>query len=174
MPKPLACPAIILCLRKAIEMKTPTRILMVCLGNICRSPLAEYVLRQQLQQAELAAHVQVDSAGTSGWHNGENMHQGSLKTLQQHGIDPSGFRSRQVCTHDGQDFDYLIAMDNDNLAELERLFGRQPDKIFKITDLIPELGYDHVPDPYYTGDFSETHHIVSAAAAVLVQRLQQG
>ena len=60
------------------------------------------------------------------------------------------------------------------LAELERLFGRQPDKIFKITDLIPELGYDHVPDPYYTGDFSETHHIVSAAAAVLVQRLQQG
>ena len=79
MPKPLACPAIILCLRKAIEMKTPTRILMVCLGNICRSPLAEYVLRQQLQQAGLAAHVQGASAGTSGWHNGENMHQGSLK-----------------------------------------------------------------------------------------------
>ena len=152
-------------------MPTPTRILMVCLGNICRSPMAEYVLRRQLQQAGLAAQVQVASAGTSGWHSGENMHQGSLKILQQHGIDPSGFRSRQLADDD-QYCDYLIAMDNNNLVELERLFGRQPDKIFKITDLVPALGYDHVPDPYYSGNFSETHRIVSAACAVLVKQLQ--
>ncbi|MCS4534193.1 low molecular weight protein-tyrosine-phosphatase [Neisseria montereyensis] len=147
------------------------KILFVCLGNICRSPMAEYVFRHQTAQLGLSDRLTVASAGTSGWHNGENMHQGTLKKLKQQGIDPMGFTSSQVQTGDADTYDYIIAMDDNNLAELERLFGRQPDKIFKLTDLIPESGYTYVPDPWHTGNFDETFRLVSAGSQALLEKL---
>ncbi len=151
-------------------MKT-YRILFVCLGNICRSPMAEYVFRSQAAEAGVAHRVQTASSGTSGWHNGENMHNGTLKKLKQQGIDPSGFASSQVRQSDGSHYDFLIAMDDNNLAELERLFGHRPEQIFKLTDLIPESGYNHVPDPWYTGDFDETFRLVSDGGRALLRKL---
>ncbi|MFC3873159.1 low molecular weight protein-tyrosine-phosphatase [Neisseria musculi] len=151
-------------------MKT-YRILFVCLGNICRSPMAEYVFRRLAADAGAAHRVQAASAGTSGWHNGENMHSGTLKKLRQHGIDPSGFASSQVKPGDCGRYDFLIAMDDNNLAELERLFGRRPGQIFKLTDLIPESGCNHVPDPWHTGDFDETFRLVSAGSRALLDKL---
>lgn len=151
-------------------MKT-YRILFVCLGNICRSPMAEYVFRSQAAAAGAAHRIETASSGTSGWHNGENMHSGTLKKLRQQGIDPSGFTSSQVKQGDGSRYDFLIAMDDNNLAELERLFGRRPEQIFKLTDLIPESGYTHVPDPWHTGDFDETFRLVSAGSEALLAKL---
>ncbi|KPN74340.1 low molecular weight protein-tyrosine-phosphatase [Neisseria sp. 74A18] len=147
------------------------RILFVCLGNICRSPMAEYVLRHQAREAGVADRIITSSSGTSGWHNGENMHEGTLKKLKQQGIDPSGFTSSQVAHSDAEHYDFIIAMDDNNLAELTRLLGSNPEKIFKLTDLIPESGYDHVPDPWYTGDFNETFRLVSLGSRALLKKL---
>jgi len=148
-------------------------VLFVCLGNICRSPMAEYVLRHRAREAGVAHRIRTDSAGTSGWHDGEGMHCGSLEILSDEGIDSSGFVSRRVRTQDLADFDYLLAMDDDNLAELEQRFGRHPGKIFKITDLLPDSGYSHVPDPWYTGNFNETRRILTACCTVLLDKIEK-
>ena len=146
-------------------------VLFVCLGNICRSPMAEYVLRHRAREAGVAHRIRTDSAGTSGWHDGENMHQGTRKTLAAHGINHQGFTSSKVRSEDFDEFDFIIAMDDNNLAELEKMFGKHPDKIFKLTDLIPESGYRHVPDPWYTGDFDETFRLVDAGSVALLKKL---
>lgn len=151
-------------------MKT-YRILFVCLGNICRSPMAEYVLRHQAAAAGTAHRIDSQSAGTSGWHDGEDMHRGTAQMLRQHGIAPTGFTSSRVKRTDFDACDFLIAMDDNNLVELERLFGRHPEKIFKLTDLIPESGMDHVPDPWYTGDFAETYRLCQAGCSALLAKL---
>lgn len=146
-------------------------VLFVCLGNICRSPMAEYVLRHRAAEAGVAHRIHVQSCGTSGWHDGENMHQGTRRTLQQHGIAATGFSSRKIRRQDIDAYDFLIVMDNDNLAELERLFGRQAHKIFKLTDLLPDSGYNEVPDPWYSGDFDETYTLVRAGSDALLKKL---
>lgn len=146
-----------------------TRILFVCLGNICRSPMAEYLCRHLATERGLA--VEVASAGTSGWHNGEDMHVGTRQVLQALGIDAHGFCSSQVEAADLTRYTHIIAMDDHNLAALRRLFGGVHAHVFKITDLVPELGYDHVPDPWYSGDFDETCRIVTAGCAALLAGL---
>ena len=147
------------------------RILFVCLGNICRSPMAEYVLRHQAAERGLSHLVETASAGTSGWHDGEGMHRGTRAELKAHGIAADGFSSRKIRHEDPAHYDLIIAMDDDNLAELERQFGRRPEKQFKLTDLIPESGYHAVPDPWYTGDFDETFRLVDAGCKALLHKL---
>ena len=151
----------------------PAAILFVCLGNICRSPMAEYVMRRRAAEAGLQHVVRTDSAGTSGWHDGEDMHEGTRRVLERHGIDAGGFTSRRVVSDDLAAFDFIIAMDDNNLAELEKRFGRHPEKMFKLTDLIPDCGRDHVPDPWYTGDFDETYRLVDAGCAALLEQIQR-
>ena len=149
------------------------KILFICLGNICRSPMAEYIFRDMATQRGIA--VQTASAGTSGWHDGEGMHCGTADVLDGLGIASQDFVSRKLKASDVRDYDYLIVMDDSNLRDVEKLFGRQPEKIFKITDLLPQSsGYDHVPDPWYTGSFNETRDILTACCDVLLTRLQNG
>ncbi|WP_373754355.1 low molecular weight protein-tyrosine-phosphatase [Neisseria weixii] len=151
-------------------MKT-YRILFVCLGNICRSPMGEFVLRHRAEEAGVGHRVHTDSAGTSGWHDGENMHQGTRQILAQQGMDHTGFISSKVKRSDIDHYDYILAMDDNNLRDLEKLFGKHPEKLFKLTDLIPESGYDHVPDPWYTGDFDETFRLVDSGSMALLKKL---
>lgn len=149
------------------------KILFICLGNICRSPMAEYLFRSMAAERSIAVHTA--SAGTSGWHDGEGMHCGTADVLDGLGIASHDFVSRKLKASDVRDYDYLIVMDDSNLRDVEKLFGRQPEKIFKITDLLPKgSGYDHVPDPWYTGSFNETRDILTACCDVLLTRLQNG
>lgn len=148
------------------------KILFVCLGNICRSPMAEYLLRQIADERGLNAKSA--SAGTSGWHDGEGMHQGTAKVLKGLGITSNDFTSRRVRDTDFAEFDYLIAMDDDNLRELEKRFGRHPKKIFQITELSPQSGYSHVPDPWYTHNFEETRQLLTTCCTILADKLQRG
>ncbi len=128
----------------------PTRILMVCMGNICRSPTAEAVLRAQAALRGLAAHVEVDSAGTHGWHAGEPPDPRAQAHGARRGYDLAPLRARRVQADDFARFHYVLAMDRDNLANLRDL---QPADATARVDLLMRFAsrhrVDEVPDPYY-------------------------
>ncbi|MGY4677830.1 low molecular weight protein-tyrosine-phosphatase [Pasteurella sp. P03HT] len=148
------------------------RILFVCLGNICRSPMAEFLMREKIKQATLQNVIETSSAGTSGWHDGENMHCGTAEILDLHHIDSAGFQSRKVRSEDWSLYDYIIAMDDNNLQDLEALFGHHPDKLFKITDLCPQLDYREIPDPWYTKNFQQTYQLLDQCCDALLNKIR--
>src|SRR5215469_12774210 len=105
----------------------PYRIVLVCLGNICRSPTAEVLLREELSKAGLDGKVQVESAGTGDWHLGEPMHRGARVELARRGLDGSTHRARQIGRSWLADYDLLLAMDRHNLASLQRMAAGDPE-----------------------------------------------
>lgn len=148
-----------------------TRLLFVCLGNICRSPLAEALFRHKVAQAGQADQLSCDSAGTGGWHAGEPPHRGTQQILRQHGIDFTGIRARQLTREDLTTFDYILTMDNDNLLDVGRV-GTPRGTLRPILDFAPELGYTEVPDPWYDGNFALTYQLLDAACDGLLKQLQ--
>jgi protein-tyrosine phosphatase len=146
-------------------------ILFVCLGNICRSPMAEAVMRDLIEKAKLNDKIKVDSAATSSWHIGEPPHRGTQDKLREYGISMTGMQSRQLHKRDFEQFDYIIGMDENNIRNIYTMLGI-PDspKIFRFLDLT-----DHrmdVPDPYYTGDFQETYDLVLEGCRVLLDKIK--
>ncbi|WP_026975376.1 low molecular weight protein-tyrosine-phosphatase [Alicyclobacillus contaminans] len=149
------------------------RVLFVCLGNICRSPMAEAVFRKQVQDAGLADAIAVDSAGIGGWHAGERPHRGTLAVLAAHGVDASGLCARQVTPVDIRNFDYIVAMDEENLDGLERLGARVGERVFRLLDIVPDSPMQNVPDPYYSGNFDLVYDLVERGCAALLQKIRQ-
>ncbi|WP_066738833.1 low molecular weight protein-tyrosine-phosphatase [Cupriavidus sp. D384] len=125
-------------------------ILMCCMGNICRSPTAEGVLRAKLQAAGLADRVELDSAGTHDYHVGRAPDARSQRHALQRGYDLSALRARQVGVADFDRFDLVLAMDLDNMAALRRLHPRvSPDKLRLLMSFAVRHRVEEVPDPYY-------------------------
>jgi protein-tyrosine phosphatase len=151
-------------------------VLMVCAGNICRSPMAEGVFRQLVHEAGLDGKISVDSAGTSGYHVGQNPHQGTMTILQEKGIKYTG-RSRQLTRLDLEKFDYILAMDDENLADIRWLAGDgekvQQVKIARLLDFAPELSVREVPDPYYSGGFPGVYDLVLAGSRGLLAHIRK-
>lgn len=150
------------------------RVLFVCLGNICRSPMAEAVFRHLVQQQGLEQHFHIDSAGTGDWHLGKIPHEGTRKILSQHHISYEGMKARQVKINDYDYYDYIVCMDSHNEADVRQLFGSRCDghpKVFKFMNLLPELKMDDVPDPYYTGNFAEVYDYVTQGCNKLLERI---
>ena len=145
------------------------RILTVCLGNICRSPTAEAVLRRKLEVAGLGAQVEVDSAGTGSWHVGNAPDPRSRRHALRRGYDLSALRARCVQDADFVRFDFILAMDEDNLADLERL---KPDGAPAQLQLFASA---QVPDPYQGGveDFERVLDLVESASDLWIARLGQ-
>jgi len=152
------------------------RILFVCLGNICRSPTAEGVLRHLLATEAPGLRVEVDSAGTGDYHLGEPPDLRSQRAAKRRGIDLSGLSARQVNRRDFDDFDLILAMDRKNLRDLETLKpagSRAEVRLF--LEYAGESGVAEVPDPY-TGDTAAFEHVldlVTAASRRLIGRLRQ-
>ncbi|MFZ5962438.1 low molecular weight protein-tyrosine-phosphatase [Thalassococcus sp. BH17M4-6] len=146
------------------------RILFVCLGNICRSPSAEAVVRAKA--AARGVTVEVDSAGTGDWHVGSPPYGPMQEALAARGYNASDLRARQVRRADFDRFDLIVAMDGDNLSNLSRLQPREAGAALRLlTDYAPGAGMDHVPDPYYTRDFHGCLDLVEQAAEGLLDDL---
>ncbi|MGG5317552.1 low molecular weight protein-tyrosine-phosphatase [Enterococcus sp. AZ072] len=136
-------------------------ILFVCMGNICRSPMAEAMFRNQFEQRSESAEFTVDSAATSRWEVGNSPHHGTQKILKAHGISSKGIRARQITTDDFYRADYIIGMDRENVEDLMLLAPEGTHrKIHLYLDLVPEKKGQGIPDPWYTGDFDETYSLI--------------
>lgn len=145
-----------------------TRVLFVCLGNICRSPSAEGVTHAMAEGRGL----ELDSAGTSGWHVGEPPYGPMQAAARARGYELGDLRARQFTRGDFARFDLILAMDADNLADIEAMRpegSETPVRLF--TDYAPETGADHVPDPYYTRDFDGALDLIEHCARGLLATL---
>jgi len=144
-------------------------VLFVCLGNICRSPTAHGVFASLAAQRGLDVHV--DSCGTGSWHVGEPPDTRASAEAAQRGYDLSPLRARQFCTADFATFDYILAMDDQNLADLEQMrSGNFAGHLGLFLAFAPAAGRREVPDPYYGGPrgFAEVLDLVEAASAGLL------
>jgi protein-tyrosine phosphatase len=161
------------------------RVLLVCLGNICRSPTAEGVLRGIAAREFAGLPLYVDSAGTADYHVGEPPDRRTIAAARRRGYDLASLRARRVARTDLETFDYVLAMDRANLAELETL-GRgvirglddaaeaaPGARVGLFLEFAPELGVDEVPDPYYGGveGFERVLDLCEAGARGLLRRL---
>lgn len=142
------------------------KILFVCHGNICRSPMAEFVMRQMLEQRGID-NVMTESAGTSSEELGNPVHSGTARILQRLGIDYSGKRARQITKSDYDEFDIIIGLDSANIRNMERFWGDPQNKIRRLL-----LDRD-VADPWYTGDFERTYADIREGCEKLVTTVME-
>ena len=147
-------------------------VLFVCLGNICRSPLAEAALREEAKRIGL--DVEIDSAGTGGWHAGEPPDRRAIATARKHGIDITGYRARKVTAGDFRRFTHIVGLDFENLADLQRLRPRDATAdLSLLLDHVPGRSGEAVLDPWYgdMSDFEVTWNNVTAGAKALAAEL---
>ncbi len=162
--------------------RAPFRVLFVCLGNICRSPTAEGVMRALVERAGLSGEIEIDSAGTGAWHVGEPPDGRARAAAGERGIVLEG-RARQITSGDLKYFDLVLAMDGSNLRELRRIAGDESEasKVRLLREFDPRREADghgdlDVPDPYYGGErgFEEVVDLVERACEGLLEQIRVG
>lgn len=153
------------------------KVLMVCMGNICRSPTAHGVFEHIVKQHELSERIEVDSAGTHAYHIGESPDPRSCEVAKQRGIDLSDLRARKAIAEDFDRFDYVLAMDRDNFRILNDMCPMEhKDKLYLFLDFAPQLKPQReVPDPYYGGPrgFDQVFDMVEQASEGLLEDIQK-
>lgn len=147
------------------------RVLFVCLGNICRSPMAEAVFRHHVEAAGLQEKIIADSAGTGHWHLGEAPHRGTQTILAAQGIAYRG-RARLIEPEDIHLFDYIIPMDHSNLRDVKAM-GPGRARVMPLMEFAPQLGQSEVPDPYYDGRYEVVYDLVDAATQGLLESIRR-
>ena len=157
-------------------MLNKIKVLFVCLGNICRSPTAHGVFEHLVQTEGLADHIVVDSAGTGDWHIGHAPDKRSAAVAKQRGFDLDHLRARQVTSADFNEFHYVLAMDDNNLSDLQVMCPADYEgQLALFLDYHPESQYREVPDPYYGGakGFDDVFDMVETASAELLAVIRQ-
>ena len=147
-----------------------TKILFICLGNICRSPMAEFVMKDLVEKAGLADEFQIDSAATCRDEIGNPVYPPARRKLAEHGISCVGHAARQIAPKDYVNFDLLIGMDEENIRNMRRVFSGDPES--KVSLLLDHAGRGgNVADPWYTGDFEATWRDVNDGCRALLCEL---
>ena len=148
-----------------------TKILFVCHGNICRSPMAEFVMKDLVKKAGLASQFHIESAATSREELGNPVYPPARRKLAEHGIACAGHAARQLTAQDYENYDLLIGMDRENLRNMRRICGGDPDG--KLSLLLDHTGRSRdVADPWYTGDFEATWQDVLAGCQALLAEIR--
>ena len=147
------------------------RVVFVCLGNICRSPMAHGLFAHLVKEAGLDGRIEVDSCGTGSWHVGEPPHRDTQRILERHGIQLH-HHARQIERADLEEADYLIALDRSNLADLQLMEPKRAE-VGLLLDYAPDVPHRDVPDPYYTGRFEEVFEMVEAGCRGLLAYIRQ-
>ncbi len=147
------------------------KILFVCHGNICRSPMAEFVMKDMVQKAGAADDFFIASAATSTEEIGNPVHHGTRSRLAREGISVAGKYARQMTQRDYEEYDYLIGMDHWNLRNMQRITGPDTDnKLSLLLDYTDRAGAD-IADPWYTGNFEETYNDIVEGCTALLRNL---
>ena len=158
-------------------MRSSTGVLFVCLGNICRSPTAQGVFTQKIEEAGLTDRVHVDSCGTHDYHPGRRPDARSCEAAAERGYEFDHLRARVLRSSDFDEFDYILAMDESNLRDiLAACPSNRRHKVSLFLSFAPELGEESVPDPYYGGGdgFTRVLELVEVASDRLVEHLRSG
>lgn len=148
------------------------KVLMICLGNICRSPLAEGILKQKIMAKGL--DWQVDSAGTSGYHNGDLPDKRSIAVAAAHGLDITEQRSRQITKEDLDTYDWLLVMDSSNYNNVKKICTteQQKEKIKLIMNFLVPARNTPVPDPYWEDDgFEQVYQMLDEACEAFIETI---
>jgi len=159
-----------------MDGKQQVRVLFVCMGNICRSPTAHGVFRDLVRKEGLQERIEIDSAGTHAYHVGNEPDQRAQATAQARGIDLSDLRARQVTADDFIDYDYILAMDEENHDILRALCPRgEEGRLRLFLEFAPGQGVREVPDPYYGGaqGFERVFDLVDAASRGLLKDIER-
>ena len=146
-----------------------TKILFVCHGNICRSPMAEFILKDMVKKAGVAEQFKIDSAATSTEEIGNPLYYAARQMLVRHGIPCEGHRARQITRQDGDEYNFLIGMDNANIRNMRRICPQAAQKIRLLLSYTFRPG--EVDDPWYSGDFETAWQDINEGCRGLLQEL---